>query len=44
MRLKGLLWLSVFCVCVSGVQPAHAQQRVVNVYNWAEYTAPDTLP
>jgi len=23
---------------------AAAQQRVVNVYNWAEYTAPDTLP
>ena len=24
----------------AGVQ---AQQKVVNVYNWAEYTAPDTL-
>jgi len=23
--------------------PASAQDRVVNVYNWAEYTAPDTL-
>ncbi|MGX5660096.1 polyamine ABC transporter substrate-binding protein [Castellaniella ginsengisoli] len=23
--------------------PANAQDRVVNVYNWAEYTAPDTL-
>lgn len=23
--------------------PAHAQDRVVNVYNWAEYTAPDTI-
>src|SRR5690606_18860826 len=21
-----------------------AQERVVNVYNWAEYTAPDTIP
>ncbi|OWT70141.1 polyamine ABC transporter substrate-binding protein [Achromobacter sp. HZ28] len=23
---------------------AHAQDKVVNVYNWAEYTAPDTIP
>ncbi len=23
---------------------AGAQERVVNVYNWAEYTAPDTIP
>ncbi|WP_459618034.1 polyamine ABC transporter substrate-binding protein [Bordetella sp. 2513F-2] len=24
--------------------PAAAQEKVVNVYNWAEYTAPDTIP
>ena len=23
---------------------AHAQDNIVNVYNWAEYTAPDTIP
>lgn len=23
---------------------AHAEDKVVNVYNWAEYTAPDTIP
>jgi putrescine transport system substrate-binding protein len=23
---------------------AHAQDKIVNVYNWAEYTAPDTIP
>ena len=25
------------------ISPLWAQQKVVNVYNWAEYTAPDTL-
>jgi putrescine transport system substrate-binding protein len=31
-------------VLVTAVSPALAQNKVVNVYNWAEYTAPDTLP
>src|SRR5690554_3872880 len=44
MRLKGLLSFAMLCMGLWGLLPAQAQQRVVNVYNWAEYTAPDTLP
>ena len=34
-----LLGLTLTCAAA----PAWAQDRVVNVYNWAEYTAPDTI-
>lgn len=31
-------------VALAALSAARAQENVVNVYNWAEYTAPDTLP
>lgn len=36
----------VFIATLSGVSlsPVFAEENVVNVYNWAEYTAEDTLP
>lgn len=36
------LFLSTLLVAVT-LAPAMAQSNVVNVYNWAEYTAPDTV-
>src|SRR5699024_10012140 len=38
--LTRLILGSAFAAMLS---TASAQERVVNVYNWAEYTAPDTL-
>src|SRR5690554_8084330 len=38
--LTRLILGSALAAVLSG---AAAQERVVNVYNWAEYTAPDTL-
>lgn len=40
-RLRCVLGGAVLAVAMS---PAVAQDKVVNVYNWAEYTAPDTIP
>lgn len=31
------------CALAVALSGAYAQDRVVNVYNWAEYTAPDTI-
>ncbi|OZI74307.1 polyamine ABC transporter substrate-binding protein [Bordetella genomosp. 12] len=31
-------------LAAAAAMPALAQNKVVNVYNWAEYTAPDTIP
>lgn len=31
-------------LAAAATTPALAQNKVVNVYNWAEYTAPDTIP
>lgn len=33
----------VGAVLTAAFSTAHAQENVVNVYNWAEYTAPDTI-
>jgi len=35
-------WMLAVAIAVA-VAPSWAQEKVVNVYNWAEYTAPDTL-
>lgn len=40
--LKSVVTLVLGVVALGGV--AHAEDKVVNVFNWAEYTAPDTLP
>jgi len=40
-RLRCVLGGAVLAAAMS---PAAAQDKVVNVYNWAEYTAPDTIP
>lgn len=42
----GRSWVQGFvlgAVLAAAVSPALAQNRTVNVYNWAEYTAPDTI-
>jgi putrescine transport system substrate-binding protein len=41
-KLMGCLALGAAAV-ISG-PPARAEDKVLNVYNWAEYTAPDTIP
>ena len=40
----GVLGLIALSVCATTSLPAFAQEKVLNVYNWAEYTAPDTIP
>jgi putrescine transport system substrate-binding protein len=39
----------IFCLALGAAgmisgQMARAEDKVLNVYNWAEYTAPDTIP
>ncbi len=38
-----LIRLVLGAVCATALSSVSAQERVVNVYNWAEYTAPDTI-
>jgi putrescine transport system substrate-binding protein len=47
---SGVRWAVVFAACLFGVslgallqQPAQAQQRTVNFYNWSNYMAPGVL-
>lgn len=44
MKITVGLRLTLAAVLVIAGSEAIAQNKVVNVYNWAEYTAPDTLP
>jgi len=44
MKLKGRLRLALAALLTMVGSTTLAQNKVVNVYNWAEYTAPDTLP
>ena len=37
-------WALGAMLVAAAATPAVAQNKVVNVYNWAEYTAPDTIP
>src|SRR3546814_4602491 len=43
MKLCTLAHLALGCVLWTAAPAAGAQEHVVNVYNWAEYTAPDTV-
>src|SRR5690554_5607511 len=43
MKFNTAKRLLMAAVVATALSPVCAQQRVVNVYNWAEYTAPDTL-
>ncbi|QDQ87356.1 polyamine ABC transporter substrate-binding protein [Alcaligenaceae bacterium SJ-26] len=43
MHLKKLTRLACGTALLAAAGLAQAQQQVVNVYNWAEYTAPDTI-
>lgn len=43
MELGMVRRLALGAVLAASVTPLLAQQSVVNVYNWAEYTAPDTI-
>jgi putrescine transport system substrate-binding protein len=38
-------WIVAFAACLGGLmlQPARAQQRTVNFYNWSNYIAPGVL-
>ena len=40
----GMRWALGAMLVAAAATPAVAQNKVVNVYNWAEYTAPDTIP
>jgi len=45
MELRaGMRWALGAVLVAASASPAVAQNKVVNVYNWAEYTAPDTIP
>lgn len=45
MELKaGMRWALGAVLAAAATSAAVAQNKVVNVYNWAEYTAPDTIP
>ncbi|WP_313625516.1 polyamine ABC transporter substrate-binding protein [Achromobacter sp.] len=45
MELKaGMRWALGAVLVAAATSAAVAQNKVVNVYNWAEYTAPDTIP
>lgn len=45
MKLKaGMRWALGAVLVAAATSTAVAQNKVVNVYNWAEYTAPDTIP
>ena len=39
----GMRWALGAMLVAAAATPAVAQNKVVNVYNWAEYTAPDTI-
>src|SRR3546814_9874122 len=43
MKLCTLAHLALGCVLWAAAPAGVSQERVVNVYNWAEYTAPDTV-
>jgi putrescine transport system substrate-binding protein len=43
MEFEGMLRWAAGLALAALASGAQAQQKVVNVYNWAEYTAPDTL-
>lgn len=40
----GMRWALGAVLVAAATSAAVAQNKVVNVYNWAEYTAPDTIP
>jgi putrescine transport system substrate-binding protein len=40
---RGVRWACGVALAAAAVSGAWAQGKVVNVYNWAEYTAPDTI-
>ncbi|MFA7436873.1 polyamine ABC transporter substrate-binding protein [Castellaniella sp.] len=44
MKIGAIHTLLAAAALAAAAVPAVAQDRVVNVYNWAEYTAPDTIP
>ena len=45
MELRaGMRWALGAVLVAASASSAVAQDKVVNVYNWAEYTAPDTIP
>ena len=45
MELRaGMRWALGAMLAAAATSAAVAQNKVVNVYNWAEYTAPDTIP
>ncbi|KAG0770695.1 hypothetical protein G6F22_017183 [Rhizopus arrhizus] len=45
MELRaGMRWALGAVLVAASASSAVAQNKVVNVYNWAEYTAPDTIP
>jgi len=44
MNIKAGMRFTAGALLALAATAAVAQQKVVNVYNWAEYTAPDTLP
>ncbi len=45
MKLRaGMRWALGAMLVTAASSAAVAQNKVVNVYNWAEYTAPDTIP
>jgi len=44
MKIKaGMRWAFGVALAATAASGAWAQDKVVNVYNWAEYTAPDTI-
>jgi putrescine transport system substrate-binding protein len=43
-RKAGMRWALGAMLVAAATSAAVAQNKVVNVYNWAEYTAPDTIP
>jgi putrescine transport system substrate-binding protein len=44
MKSKWAVWAALAAAAWAVVPSASAQNKVLNVYNWAEYTAPDTIP
>lgn len=44
MKLRAVQHCLAGLALATAISPVLAQNAVVNVYNWAEYTAPDTLP
>jgi putrescine transport system substrate-binding protein len=43
MRIAGLAILAGLAMLGTGAAPAGAEEKILNIYNWSDYIAPDTI-